>query len=263
MIGEKIAELRKARGMTQENLAAEIGVSSQAISKWENGTNMPDIMLLPIIADVFGVTVDELYGISRSSNIKSEKYNQYNAPNLAWESILETLGKVWECSKNIESGKFVPMIKEQFEDKHMQTMICSDTGGAVFAFHDLGIVIKDVSREIFSNDAAGEFLTGLAKPSVRKILLYNFENPSAVYTTQALAKKCGISVDETSEALNFLTRYGIEQKSTLDIGDEEVEIFQQLEHLVYAKLAAILMLAEKITGENYYYHVIGSFSWMK
>lgn len=61
-IGERIAELRKQKSMTQEEFAAIVGVSAKSVSKWENNTNMPDIMLLPIIADTFGVTVDMLYG---------------------------------------------------------------------------------------------------------------------------------------------------------------------------------------------------------
>lgn len=263
MIGEKIAELRKARGMTQENLAAEIGVSSQAISKWENGTNMPDIMLLPIIADVFGVTVDELYGVSRQSDVESDKYNQYKAPDFAWESILETLGKIWESTGDWGSGKFVPEIKKQFEDNRAQSMICSDTGGAALITPNLGIVIKEASREIFTDDAAGELLAGLSKPVVRKILLYNWENKNAAYTVSALAKKCEITVDEASEALNFLAKYSIVKKSTLDVGDEEIDLFNPLDFLVYTKLAAIIMLAEKIIGGNYYYGVIGSLNWMK
>lgn len=62
-VGERIAALRKERGITQEGLAGIIGISSQAISKWENNVTMPDIMLLPIIADTLGVTIDELFGI--------------------------------------------------------------------------------------------------------------------------------------------------------------------------------------------------------
>jgi len=49
-IGKNIADLRKNRGMTQEQLADILGVSSQTISKWENEVTMPDIMLLPVIA---------------------------------------------------------------------------------------------------------------------------------------------------------------------------------------------------------------------
>lgn len=49
--------------MTQEALAAALNVSSQAISKWENNATMPDISLLPRIADAFDVTVDDLFGL--------------------------------------------------------------------------------------------------------------------------------------------------------------------------------------------------------
>lgn len=48
-IGENIAVLRKNKGMTQEALASDIGVSPQAVSKWENGTNLPDIALAEIL----------------------------------------------------------------------------------------------------------------------------------------------------------------------------------------------------------------------
>ena len=60
-IGKNIADLRKNSGMTQEQLAETLGVSSQTISKWENEVTMPDIMLLPVIAGCFDITVDELY----------------------------------------------------------------------------------------------------------------------------------------------------------------------------------------------------------
>lgn len=62
-IGEKIAELRRKNGMTQEELASLLGISAQSVSKWETGaTPMPDILLLPILADVFGVRIDALFG---------------------------------------------------------------------------------------------------------------------------------------------------------------------------------------------------------
>ncbi|MGN1421554.1 MAG: helix-turn-helix domain-containing protein [Eubacterium sp.] len=59
-LGKNIAALRKEKGMTQEELAQMLGVSPQAVSKWENLTSCPDIALLPDIAEIFGVTVDEL-----------------------------------------------------------------------------------------------------------------------------------------------------------------------------------------------------------
>ena len=60
-IGNKIKELRKQRGITQEQLANSIGISFQAVSKWENGIALPDITLAPILASYFGVSMDELF----------------------------------------------------------------------------------------------------------------------------------------------------------------------------------------------------------
>ena len=59
-LGRRIARLRLLHGMTQERLAGELGVTSQAVSKWENDLSAPDIMLLPALARTLDVTVDEL-----------------------------------------------------------------------------------------------------------------------------------------------------------------------------------------------------------
>ena len=59
-IGQKIAEKRKAKGLTQEMLAEAMGVSSQAVSKWENDLSCPDITLLPSLTKRLGMTLDEL-----------------------------------------------------------------------------------------------------------------------------------------------------------------------------------------------------------
>lgn len=59
-IGRKIAFYRKAKGFTQEELAEKLGVTPQAVSKWENDVSCPDIALLAPLARLLGVTVDEL-----------------------------------------------------------------------------------------------------------------------------------------------------------------------------------------------------------
>ena len=60
-IGVQIAKLRKEKNITQDELAKNLDVSAQAVSKWENG-GAPDIELLPRIADYFGVSIDVLFG---------------------------------------------------------------------------------------------------------------------------------------------------------------------------------------------------------
>lgn len=59
-IGKRISRFRKGKNMTQEELAGQVGVSSQAVSKWENDASCPDISLLPQLCKVLGISTDEL-----------------------------------------------------------------------------------------------------------------------------------------------------------------------------------------------------------
>lgn len=69
-LGKKIKALRMERGMTQEALAESLGVSPQAVSKWENDVTMPDVGILPAISITFGVTIDDLFSLSDDENLK-------------------------------------------------------------------------------------------------------------------------------------------------------------------------------------------------
>ena len=64
-IGAFIAERRKAIGLTQQMLADRLGLTNKAVSKWETGDGLPDITVLPALAENLGVTVDELLAWER------------------------------------------------------------------------------------------------------------------------------------------------------------------------------------------------------
>ena len=97
-IAENLKRLRKERGLTQEALADFVGVSYQAVSKWERGDGYPDITLLPVIAGFFGVTLDDLVGMNEIQN--KEKYDEINlkAGKLASE------GKIGEAIATLREG---------------------------------------------------------------------------------------------------------------------------------------------------------------
>jgi tellurite methyltransferase len=61
-IGKNLAKYRKAKRLTQEELGEKLGVTNQAVSKWESEASMPDVMLLPEIATALNITLDDLYG---------------------------------------------------------------------------------------------------------------------------------------------------------------------------------------------------------
>ena len=61
-LGEQLRELRRQNDRTQEDLAAALGVTAQAVSRWEVGTCYPDVELIPALANYFGVSTDRLFG---------------------------------------------------------------------------------------------------------------------------------------------------------------------------------------------------------
>ena len=92
-IGKNIARFRKAKGWTQAELGERIGVSNQAVSKWESETSMPDVMLLPVLADAFECYIDELF----SREVKTETHYDHCA-EFPWPDdntirVFQTLGK--------------------------------------------------------------------------------------------------------------------------------------------------------------------------
>ena len=89
LIAKNLRRLRLDMGLTQEELAARIGVTGQAVSKWERDECYPDITLLPGLANCFGVTVDELLGIAE---IKGKMWCVYAQAN-----ILQKEGKYHEA----------------------------------------------------------------------------------------------------------------------------------------------------------------------
>lgn len=76
-IGEKIKELRKEQNMTQAQLAEKLGVTYQAVSKWENGIASPDISIIPDITRAFSVSADVLFNLVNPEVRKEEIYADY------------------------------------------------------------------------------------------------------------------------------------------------------------------------------------------
>ena len=87
-IGRKLRNLRRERELTQEEVAAHLGISFQAISKWERGEGYPDITMLPVLANYFGVTTDSLLGMD-----EAEAQRRYDDINREWREEHETAKK--------------------------------------------------------------------------------------------------------------------------------------------------------------------------
>lgn len=95
-LGEKVKALRKQRNISQEVLANYLGVSFQAVSKWETGTALPDVTLVPAIASFFGVSTDELFD-----------FNVYTVEKNVQEIVREQ-SRFWDTDK----GKCEQILRE-------------------------------------------------------------------------------------------------------------------------------------------------------
>lgn len=87
IIGQNIARHRKEKELTQEDLAKELGISFQAISKWERGNSLPDITLIPDISKILGISIDRLFGYKNQENITSIYEQEYEIEHYYWGLI--------------------------------------------------------------------------------------------------------------------------------------------------------------------------------
>lgn len=76
-LGAVITELRKEKGMTQAQLAEQMGVTDKAVSKWERDLSCPDISSVPKLAEILGITVNQLIQSEKSSSLINKKVQEF------------------------------------------------------------------------------------------------------------------------------------------------------------------------------------------
>lgn len=116
-VGKKINELRKNKGLTQEKLASEMGVSVAAVSKWETGNSIPDILMLCSVADFFDVSTDELLG-----RVKNKKK----------VIVVDDVEFIRDSLKKILSENGCEIIGEATEGKELLNMLKQKKADLIF-----------------------------------------------------------------------------------------------------------------------------------
>ena len=134
VLAANILKYRKKSGLSQDELAQKLGVTFQAVSKWENAKAAPDITFLPIMADIFGCYIDELF----SREVKTEIHYDHCA-EFPWADdntirIFQTVGK-----KIIKSQEANTCIEVAFPRN------CNETTRQYFKVEVLGNLMSDSS----------------------------------------------------------------------------------------------------------------------
>lgn len=150
----QLAKLRKARNMTQQELSDIVGTSCQNISKWENGMTAPDITMLPVLADFFQVSVDELLGLVP---LKGERYLLEGTDTEDfWDKHLEYLLRTRKTGWNPDYLQF--LIRDVWKIEHPVNVLDCGCGYAYMALLFMPLLPEgstytgvDFSRELISH----------------------------------------------------------------------------------------------------------------
>jgi transcriptional regulator with XRE-family HTH domain len=268
-IGKNIAELRKNSSMTQEQLAEILGVSSQTVSKWENDTTMPDIMLLPAIAGCFSITVDELYG-GRKPQETRKAVDYDDIPEILYDMLIELTQRGWVAtveSKDIDEEK-EKMKSYLAGDRRVKTATFSNKSGAVIATSEIGLLHRGkANAEQLTGDGIGRVLEILSMPAVRRIFAYETEHMTEYLTAAYAAKKCDLSPDEAAEALEMLTEIHVNHVKEVMLDEDQPISMYSLDSGEWVMYTLMILKIARLMDENlqHYFNYRGSYNnlWLK
>lgn len=237
-IGSVISELRKTKGVTQEELAKYVGVSAQAVSKWENG-GVPDTELLPKIADYFEISIDSLFGRSMTDdkNLKSALIkNVYNTPDD--QRFKVAFNYCWDIERALMPNNFVIDYQDSIEDNEKMFTEDEQQYSQILTNHgftQMGIANRLqyflIVPEIKDTDMA--FFNGIDYPALFKDLsdkdvfdaciLLNKRDSEKAFTPNLLVKHMSISFEKSEQILATLRKYRLVYTSQIEM-DDEVQI---------------------------------------
>jgi len=234
-IGRNIAELRKQKGITQETLAEAVGVTGQAVSKWESG-GYPDIELLQPIADYFNVSIDRLFGrqVMNFTDLES-KVGEYLRQITDDD---ERLRKAFELCWTIEFSSVgrgrdmdMPAIEDIYDRTYSQLLI--DSGITSLGMqNDLRYFFAAPQPEegwgkmLYYKDAYRDMLTLLGDEETLKTLFFLYaraENKS--FTPKLLEKYLGIMNEKAVTILEGLKDYRLIYTSEIELDDEVKTVY--------------------------------------
>jgi len=261
-IAATIARLRRERGMTQENLAELIGVSSQTISKWENSTTCPDIALLPVIADVFGVTIDALFG--------REQAHRVVTPEQAIERVIECARETFvaACYEPERDGRFEEQLAiykraMTLDDRH-RSVIENDRDVLYFR-EKLGALALRKPEEgwsgLFAREDVADCLTLMADGDFRRAMQTIISRRMLTFTLPSLAKQCGVA-DPDVLAQKLMTS-GLFAKRELMIDEKPLTYFELVwgESKLFLLYAALAFAREYVDHQSVHYCFFGNMNY--
>ena len=250
MIGENIAAIRKERGLTQEQLARMVGVSAQAVSKWENG-GAPDAELLPAIADRLEVTVDSLFGRRREQTESMELILSRWLNSIPGEQrmvkLYEVLIRSFQyCYAGSDEGDLKTLVNAVYGHAPLKSCYLNDSEGAVWmrSYMDLdcglqlGIPSEDCpmffllprpeggyETNLGENEDYRELFKALSMPGSLELLRSLYRRANNYCSAAAAASFAEIEPEQARAAMEALERCHLLKKEQVELEKGPVEVY--------------------------------------
>lgn len=257
-IGDNIRKFRQKMNLTQEQLGNSVGVSSQAVSKWECGDNIPDTTLIVSIANVLDVSTDRLLG------------NEKTCENDVFTDIIKIIRDTPENDKYKKSFDITWMIETGLFDLDFmgsssplgQTSISEvvRNNGFTFAslYNELPFFMlfpepeNGFSSALKSEKRYRDFFEAFADEDVMNAFFYLYSMPKDFFfEKEVLAERCSISDDKIDRVIEMLCRYCIEG-SDVTINDEKRTLYScGWQHQSLVIVFAVLKTFLDYTRKNY------------
>lgn len=239
IIGKNIAKLRKEKGVKQDELASFVGVTAQAVSKWENG-GVPDTVLLPKIAEFFEVSIDELFG--------KQNYRPVDIQDAILADITKTkdedrIARAFELCWMIEQSmygtifsdpdRFKEEAKTHGENDQVYSQVEVDSGYTemgLFNRMQYFLVVpdaKDKDKALLDGIDYPAFFKLMADKDIFETLVFLYKRESCnAFTEKWIIKELGYGEDKAKQIIAELLRLRVLAKTVAEVGDELVEVYQ-------------------------------------
>lgn len=270
-IGEKISKYRKLKGFTQEQLGELVGVSGQAVSKWEKG-GVPDTYLLPAISKVLGVSIDALFGVEK----KISDYTQDEILDDLFKFCLQKMhckdnridffkfmfDTIWTVQSAYFGNESRPLLKDVVEknrgNSQITSQIINDEGTTYlslvenFPFFSAVCDTPEISKKLLSEKNFSEFFSLLASEDGMKAILFTQSaTETSQYTADMMAKKIGITLESFLEIEPLLVKYGLLNEDSLTLDDSIIKVYHKWSN---PEIRPLLMMAYQFINARQCYY---------
>ncbi len=259
-LSENIKKYRTQKGYTQEQLATQLGVSSQAVSKWETSETYPDGSLLLPLANALEVSLDTLFDNNSASMKEMSKSITRLLSPVSQEDTFHTVRELcWQIEKslflrNIPMGKsYVP---DELKTQKGSSYLLSDYGFtyasngkapffAVFPEYD-----NNFSEVIGDGEEMRKIFEALSSEDVMRAALFLHKQPeNYIFEGEVLAKECDIDIEHLESVIDSLAELHLIDKDETEIDGENTMLFySKPSHL----LIALFILAHEMTYRGAY-----------